>query len=183
MNGLYDFLVKVDWQTAFVPQQSLLEIFLRGTLMYLAMFALLRIFRRQAGSLSIADLLVIVVIADAAQNGMAGESKSVTEAVCLIGTIIFWDFLLDWLGFSSKAMQKILEPETLPVIEDGKFVRRNMRKELITEEEIESQMRLQGIEKIEDVKSACLESDGNFSFIKKDGGEVQKKSKKPEVLG
>lgn len=183
MNGLSDILFKVDWQTAFVPQQSLLEIFLRGSLMYLAMFALLRIFRRQAGSLSIADLLVIVVIADAAQNGMAGESKSVTEAVLLIGTIILWDFLLDWLGFSSKTMQKILEPETLKVIENGRFLRRNMRRELITEEEITGQMRLQGIERVEDVKTACLESDGNFSFIKKDGGEAQNKPNKPEVLG
>lgn len=65
----------------FVPQQSVLEVFLRGTIMYLGMFALLRIFRRQAGSLGIADLLVIVVIAYAAQNGMAGDSKSITEAL------------------------------------------------------------------------------------------------------
>ena len=58
--------------------------------MYVGMFALLRIFRRQAGAVGIADLLVIVVIADAAQNGMAGESKSVTEALLLIATIILW---------------------------------------------------------------------------------------------
>jgi uncharacterized membrane protein YcaP (DUF421 family) len=172
-----DWLYKVDWQTVFVPQESLLEIFIRGSIMYLVMFALLRIFRRQTGSLSIADLLVIVVIADAAQNGMAGDSKSITESVLLIGTIIFWNILIDWLGFKSKFFEKIVEPEKIQVIENGKLLRRNMRKEFITEEEVESQMRQNGIEDVSEVKTACLESDGYFSFIKKDDADEQSNSK------
>ena len=179
MNDFFDKLLRVDWQSVFVPTESLLEIIIRGTIMYLAIFALMRIFRRQAGSFSIADLIVVVVIADAAQNGMAGDSKSVTEALLLIGTIIFWDFFLDWLGFKSKFFRKILEPEKLKVIEDGKFLRENMRKEMITGEELSSQMREQGIEDLAEVKVAYLESDGHFSFIKKDGEpEVNSKSNK-----
>ena len=77
-------ILNIDWRSVFVPTESVLEVILRGTIMYVGMFALLRIFRRQAGAIGIADLLVIVVIADAAQNGMAGESKSVTEALLLI---------------------------------------------------------------------------------------------------
>lgn len=171
-------LFQVDWQTVFVPQESLLEIFIRGTIMYLAMFALLRIFRRQAGSVSIADLLVIVIIADAAQNGMAGDSKSVTEALLLISTIIGWDYLLDFLGFKSKLFERILEPEKLKVIENGKYLRRNMRKEMITTDELESQMRQNGIEDISEVKAGYLESDGHFSFIKKGDGEQKSTAKK-----
>ena len=170
-------IFSVDWQTVFVPTESLLEIFIRGTIMYLAMFALLRIFRRQAGSFSIADLLVIVVIADAAQNGMAGESKSVTESLLLITTIVLWDFFLDWLGFKSKIFERMLEPEKLMVIEDGRFLRRNMRKEMVTTGEVESQMRQSGIEDVSEVKIACLESDGHFSFIKKETGGEQTNSK------
>ena len=173
---------EIDWQSVFVPTESILEVILRGTIMYLVMFTLLRIFRRQAGSIGIADLLVIVVIADAAQNGMAGDSKSVTEAVLLIGTIILWDFFLDWLGFKSKFFERIVEPEPLPIIEDGRLLRQNMKSEMITYDELKSQMRQQGIEDIGDVKKACLESDGHFSFIKKDEtGEVQSnpKDKKP----
>ncbi|CAN5594462.1 hypothetical protein BH10ACI3_BH10ACI3_06420 [soil metagenome] len=89
-----DKIFAIDWHSMFVPTESLLEILIRGTIMYLAMYFLLRIFRRQAGSVGIADLLVIVVIADAAQNGMAGDSKSITEAVILITTIVLWDFSL-----------------------------------------------------------------------------------------
>src|SRR6188768_2657236 len=106
-------LFKVDWQSMFVPTESLIEVFVRGTIMYLAMYTLLRIFRRQSGSVGIADLLVIVVIADAAQNGMAGDSKSITEAGLLILTIVLWDYLLDWLGFRSKFFKKIIDPEEL----------------------------------------------------------------------
>ena len=74
------------------------------------MYFLLRIFRRQSGSIGIADLLVIVVIADAAQNGMAGDSKSITEALILISTIIFWDFFFDWLGFRFTFISKLVDP-------------------------------------------------------------------------
>jgi len=63
----------------FVPTESIAEIFVRGTLMYLGMYFILRIFRRQSGAIGVADLLVIVVIADAAQNGMAGDSRSITD--------------------------------------------------------------------------------------------------------
>jgi uncharacterized membrane protein YcaP (DUF421 family) len=146
--------------------------------MYLAIFVLLRIFRRQAGSFSIADLIVIVIIADAAQNGMAGDSKSVTESLLLIGTIIFWNYFLDWLGFQSKFFRRILDPEKLQVIEDGKFLRENMRRELITTDELMSQMRESGIEHVSDIKTAHLESHGRFSFIKKNDDKAGRNPKK-----
>ena len=95
----------------FVPTGSILEVLIRGTIMYLGMFALLRVCRRQAGAVGTADLLVIVAIADAAQNGMAGESKSLTEALMLVSVIVLWDWAFDWLGFRSQFAAKMLEPE------------------------------------------------------------------------
>jgi uncharacterized membrane protein YcaP (DUF421 family) len=166
----------------FVPTESVLEIFIRGTIMYLVMFALLRIFRRQAGSIGIADLLVIVVIADAAQNGMAGDSKSITEAVLLISTIVSWDYFLDWLGYKSEFADRILSPKPLSVIKNGKMLRQNMKKEMITEDELMSQLREHGIEDIETVKSACLESDGHFSFIEKEKRRTKSNEKKEKTV-
>ncbi len=182
MNDFFDKLLNVDWRSVFVPTESLLEIVIRGTIMYLAIFALMRIFRRQSGSFSVADLIAVVIIAEAAQGGMSDDAKSVTEALLLIGTIVFWDFFLDWLGFKSKFFRKFIEPEKLKVIEDGRLLRENMRKEMITTEELNSQMREQGIEDIAEVKVAHLESDGHFSFIKKDGEtEGNKKSNETAV--
>ena len=54
---------------------------------FLLILAGFRIFRRDAGSLSVSDLLVVVLIADAAQNGMAGEYRSLTEGAIVVGTI------------------------------------------------------------------------------------------------
>ena len=158
----------------FVPTESLIEIFIRGTLMYLGMFALLRIFRRQAGAVGIADLLVIVVIADAAQNGMAGDSKSITEAILLIITIVGWNYVLDFLHDKSDFFRRLLEPKEILLIDNGKLMRRNMQKEMITYDELTSQLRQQGIEKISEVKRCCLESNGHFSIIQKDKGAGDK---------
>jgi len=147
--------------------------------MFFAMYTLLRVFRRQSGSVGIADLLVIVVIADAAQNGMAGDSKSVTEAILLITTIVLWDWFFDWLGFRSEFFSRILEPQGLILVKNGRFIRRNMDKELITEEDLWSQLRQQGIEDISEVKQVILESNGHFSVITKDdAGKKQVSNKK-----
>jgi uncharacterized membrane protein YcaP (DUF421 family) len=158
-------LLNIDWHSMFVPTGSIFEIVIRGTIMYIGMFVLLRVFRRQAGAVGIADLLVIVVIADAAQNGMAGDSKSITEAMILIATIVVWDYVLDWLGFSSVWFGRVLAPRELMLIEDGLMIRKNMRKEMITEEELMSQLRQQGIEDVASVKRCYLESNGHFSVV------------------
>ena len=72
---------------------------MRGSLMYLVLFLLLRVLIRRRWALSMTDLLLIVLIADAAQNGMAGEYRSISEGVVLCGTIVGWSLLLDWLAF------------------------------------------------------------------------------------
>jgi uncharacterized membrane protein YcaP (DUF421 family) len=149
----------------FVPTGSIAEVLIRGTIMYLGMFALLRIFRRQAGAIGIADLLVIVVIADAAQNGMAGESKSITEALLLISTIVGWDWIFDWLGFKSPLWKRILEPRPLLMIENGTIHTKNLEKEMLTEDDLRSQLREQGVEDVALVRKCYLESNGHFSVL------------------
>jgi uncharacterized membrane protein YcaP (DUF421 family) len=76
-----------------------------------------------------------------------------------------------------------LEPKKLKLIEKGRFLRHNMRKELITEEELTRQMREQGIKEVGEVETARLESDGHFSFIRKDSGELQKDPKAEKPVG
>jgi uncharacterized membrane protein YcaP (DUF421 family) len=160
-------LLQIDWHSVFVPTVHLAEIFLRGTVVYLFLFFLLRILRREAGALGISDLLVVVLIADAAQNAMASEYKSITEGVVLVATIAFWDYSLDWLGYRFPKIQRILRPAPLILIKDGRMIRQNMRKEMITEEEMMGLLREQGIEHVTDVKKCYLEGDGHISVIKK----------------
>jgi uncharacterized membrane protein YcaP (DUF421 family) len=103
-------LPQVDWRSIFVPSLHLGEIFLRGTVVYLFLFIILRVLRREAGAIGIADLLVVVLIADAAQNAMASEYKSVTEGAVLILTIAGWDYFLNWLGYRFPGFERLLRP-------------------------------------------------------------------------
>jgi uncharacterized membrane protein YcaP (DUF421 family) len=125
-------ILKIDWQSLLVPTVSLLELVARGSVMYLAILAALRLFRREAGALGTADLLVIVLVADAAQNAMASQYGSITEGIVLVATIFVWNYLLDWLAFRYRWVHRLLHPAPLALIEDGHIRPRNLRSEMLT---------------------------------------------------
>ena len=174
----------IDWHEVFIPTKSILEIVLRGTFTYIMLFLILRfLLKRQTGVIGVADLLVIVLIADATQNAMASEYKSVTEGTVLVLTIVFWNFAIDWLGYRFPAFQRLTRPPPLPLIEDGKMLRRNMQKEMITTEELNSQLRQQGIEHCSEVKKAFIEGDGSISVIRKDKAETGQETGSLKEIG
>lgn len=162
-----EHIIGLNWHDLFVPNTSLAEVMLRGTVIYLLLFFLMRYMRREAGQIGIADVLIVVVIADAAQNGMAGPYNSITEGIVLILTISFWDFALDWLGYNIPAFGKLIHPKPLPLVKDGRLLIRNMRSELITREELHSRLREEGIEDIREVRRCYMEGDGRISIIRK----------------
>jgi uncharacterized membrane protein YcaP (DUF421 family) len=156
----------MDWKSLLSLDIPLLEIIVRGTVMYIALFILLRmVLKRQAGGLGMTDLLLITLIADASQNAMAGEYRSLPAGIILVATILFWSYALDWIGYRLPWFGRLIEPPPLPLIRDGKLLRRNMRRELVTEEELQSQVRLQGLEDVKQVRTANMESDGQISII------------------
>lgn len=159
-------LAAPDWHSIFTPSVSLGELVLRGTIMYLFIFALMRIFRREAGTLSIPDLLVVVLVADAAQNGMSSEYRSVTEGVVLVATIFFWNYALDWLAYRSPGIKRLIQPQPLPLIKDGVILRGNLKSELLSVADLLSQLREHGIDDPRVVKRCYIESDGRLSVVK-----------------
>ena len=159
---------EIDWHELFVPQAPLAGVIVRGTLTYLMLFLILRfLLKRQTGVIGTADLLVVVLVADAAQNAMAAEYKSITEGGLLVLTIVFWNYAVDWLGYRFPAFQRFIRPPPLPLIKDGQMIFRNMRQEKITEEELNSQLRQQGIESCDKVAEAFIEGDGRISILKR----------------
>ncbi|TYB35401.1 DUF421 domain-containing protein [Micromonospora sp. AP08] len=160
-----------DWQRLLVPDTPLWEIALRGSVIYLVLFFLLRVLlKRESGSTGVTDLLVIVLIADAAQNGMSNDYTSITDGVLLVAVIIGWAYLLDLMAYRWPAVARIVQPGSLVLVRDGRVLRRNMRRELVTDEELHSQLRQQGVERLGDVKEVRMESQGQFSVIPRDGG-------------
>jgi len=162
-------LFTINWATTFTPTQPLLETVLRGTILYLALVLLLRVaLKRQAGQLGMTDLLVLVLLGDASQNAMAGSYTSVTDGLLLVLTLVFWSYALNWLGYRYRPIAWLLTPRPLPVVRDGRMLRRNMRRELITDDELMSQLRLQGVDDIAGVREASVEGDGRVSVITRD---------------
>jgi uncharacterized membrane protein YcaP (DUF421 family) len=160
--------VSLDWGEMFGISVSPLELIIRGTAMYLFLFVVFRVVvRRRVGAVGMADILILVIIADAAQNGMSGEYKSFTEGAILIGTIIGWNVLIDWLNFRVPALRNWLEPPPMLLIRDGRILHRNLRHEFVTEDELKSKLREKGVKDYSEVAEAHMESDGTVSVIKR----------------
>lgn len=171
-------LFSVDWHKLFVPSTSIAELVIRGTLVYLLLFWILNFLpNRQIGAVGIADLLVVILFANAAQNAMSSDYTSVIDGFILVLTIIFWSYFLNWLGFRFHWIQRLITPPPLPLVENGRMIHRNMRRELITQEELMIQLRKQGIEDLTKVKRAYMEPDGSISVIAKEVRSAQGVSK------
>lgn len=164
-----DWLVGFDWKEIFIPHTSLLEIFVRGTIMYLALFTLLRITnRRGRGGIGTTDVLVIVLIADAAQNGMAGDYTSIPDGVLLVVVIVGWSVLLDWIAFKSPVIAGFVKPPPRPLYRNGRLLTRNMSREYITEDELMEQLRIKGVHSLDQVDTVLLEGEGEVSVVRKE---------------
>jgi uncharacterized membrane protein YcaP (DUF421 family) len=156
-----------DWHAIFLPSLPLAEVVVRGTLVYMALFLMLRVLpKRELGSIGAADLLMLVLIADAVQNAMGADYRSVTEGVVLVATILFWSLAIDWLDHRFPGLHLVTSAPLL-LIRNGRVMRRNLEKERITEQELLSQLRQHGFEKPDEVSKAYIEGDGKMSIIRR----------------
>jgi uncharacterized membrane protein YcaP (DUF421 family) len=163
----------IEWGEMLRPDVPILELFIRGTAVYLVAFVLLRTFKRESGSTATTDLLVLVLIADAAQNGMSKDYQSLTDGLFLVATIVFWSLTIDAISYRWGWAEKIAKPKPVLLIEGGRFNRRNMRRELVTEGELRSELRKRGVHDLADVDSVQMEPDGEISVVPKEeaGGD------------
>jgi len=156
-----------DIGAALTPDVSILETVIRGLITYFSILVLLRVvLRGKTSAVTVSDLLVLVLIADAAQNAMAAQYNSITNGVVLVATIVFASFSVDWLAFHFARVQQFVHPERKPLVVDGRVIRRTLREELMTEQELMTQLRLNGVEDLVEVKAAYLEGNGEVSVIK-----------------
>lgn len=112
------------------------------------------VLKRQAGGIGTTDLLVLVLLAEVAGKSFAADYNSVPEGGVLVITILFWSYVLDWVGYHFPAVKRFLRAPTLVLIENGKILRKNMKAELVTMEELMAQLREKGIEDCE--SAGCL---------------------------
>ena len=108
---------------------------------------------------------------------MSGEYKSVSEALVLVGTIAFWNYVIDWLSFRYPWFARFAAPRVVPLVRHGHLLAANLSREMVTVEELTSQLRQNGIERLEDVRHAFLEADGHLSVIKVSSSDPVRKNK------
>lgn len=162
------WLFNVDWVAIFTPELSVAELLVRGVVMYLIVFVLLRlVLRRQVGGIGTSDILVLVLISEVAGQGFLPESRSVVDAGIVIFVILCCSYAVEWLQFRLPGFERLTREPKLKLIENGRFLRRNMRQEFVTEEELRAQVRKEGLEDCREIKAAYMEADGHISFIKK----------------
>jgi uncharacterized membrane protein YcaP (DUF421 family) len=155
-----------DWQALFIPEVPL-EMLVRGSVMYWFLFLLFRaVIRRRVGAVGISDVLLLVIIADAAQNAMAGEYRSLADGMILVSSIVGWNVLTDWATYRWPALERLLEPPPLMLVRKGRIVHRHLRMEFISEAELRGKLREHGVTDPAEVEAAYMESDGAMSVIR-----------------
>jgi uncharacterized membrane protein YcaP (DUF421 family) len=156
----------LDLRELFLLDVSALELIVRVSAIYLSLLLAMRVIaRRELGAFEAPELLMIILIADGVTTAMTGEYHSITGGLIVAGTLIGWNFLLDWLTYHVPVIERVLRPPSLKLIENGRVLRKNMRREMITMDELQSHLRQQGVEEIAQVKLACMEPDGELSVI------------------
>jgi len=171
----------MDWAWLVDFKVPAWELILRGSAMYWFLFLIFRlVLRRDVGAVGVADVLLVVLVADASQNAMTGGYTSVAEGAVLVATLIGWNLLLDWMAFRFRWAYRLVEPPPLLLIRNGRVLHKHLRSEMMTLAELRGQLRQHGVESFDEVKGAWWESDGQFSVIKRDDERSDAAAKRPK---
>ena len=160
-----------DWVAVLALETPLMELLARGSILYLVLLLFIRVMpRRTGGELATMDLIFVVLIAEAAGRSL-GDYTSMADGVVLVAVMMGWNYLLNALSFHSALARRLLASPPLQVVRDGQLLRRNMRREYLTEDELMDQLRREGIDDVAAVKAAFVEAEGKITVIPKDPRE------------
>jgi len=145
-----------------------MDIVIRAGIAFLFILLLTRIVgRRELNTLEPFDLILLVTIGDLVQQGVTQNDFSVTGMGLAVGTIAMLTVLFSYLSWRFQVLRPVLEGQPLILIEDGKVIEKNLRRNRLTQEEIAAEARNQQIDSFDKVRWAVLETSGKISFIEK----------------
>jgi uncharacterized membrane protein YcaP (DUF421 family) len=125
--------------------------------------------RRELGSLAPFDLILLVVVGDLVQQGVTQSDYSLTGTIIVLATLALLVVASSYLSFRFPPARRILEGEPIVLVEHGRPLMRNLRRERLTIEELLAEARLNQIADLTDVRFAVLETTGQISFVKNSG--------------
>jgi uncharacterized membrane protein YcaP (DUF421 family) len=146
------------------------DLVLRATAVFCFLFLLTRIIgKRELGTLQPFDLMLLIVLGDALQQGMTQDDYSITGAFLIVGTFASLQVFLSWIGYRFPRSRPILEGEPIIVLQDGEPIERNLKRERLTINDITEGARKQGIAHLSQLRYVVLETDGTLSFLQRSG--------------
>ena len=146
-----------------------MDLVLRASVVFIFLLVLTRVIgKRELSSMQPFDLILLIILGDSVQQGLTQDDYSITGAFIAIGTIAVLQVGTSYLSFRFPRLRPVLDGEPIVVIEDGKPIERNLKRERMTLEEVLGEARLQQIGSLDEIQWAVLETSGNISFIKKD---------------
>ncbi len=158
-----------------VPVVPVWEVVLRTAIVYVAVFGLLRVAgKRELGQMSVLDLVVILVIANAVQNAMNGGDNSLTDGLVAAATLVVLNVAVTRLGQRFPFFARLVAEHPTLLLQDGEVIQAHLDRENVSREEIEMAAREHGIDDLAQVSAAILEVDGSISVIPRTGGEIHR---------
>jgi uncharacterized membrane protein YcaP (DUF421 family) len=147
-----------------------MDLVLRTVVIFFFILLMTRIVgRRELSSMEPFDLIVLVVIGDLVQQGVTQDDYSVTGALLVVATLALLTVLVSYMSYRFRPLRPVLSGDPIVLVEDGRPIDRNLRRERITLDELAAAARLQQVESISDVRFAVLETNGQISFIPRKG--------------
>ena len=145
-----------------------MDIVLRSIFLFGLLLVITRVIgRRELSTLEPFDLILLIVLGDAVQQGLTQDDYSVTGAVLVIGSIAVLQVCVSYLSFRFRRLRPILEGEPIVLVQAGDVIERNLKRERLTHDELAVAARKQQIETLDKVEWAILETSGEITFIEK----------------
>jgi uncharacterized membrane protein YcaP (DUF421 family) len=147
-----------------------MDIVLRAVVVFTFLLVLTRVIgRRELSSLQPFDLILLIILGDAVQQGLTQDDYSLTGSLLAVGTIAVLQVFVSWISYRFPRTRPIIEGVPIVVVQDGRPIEDNLKRERLDIDEIAEAARQEGIAHIADVQWAVLETTGKLSFIKKSG--------------
>jgi uncharacterized membrane protein YcaP (DUF421 family) len=145
-----------------------MDIVLRGIVVFAFLYALMRIMgRRELSTFEPFDLILLIILGDAVQQGLTQDDYSLTGAILAVGTIAAMQVFTSYVNFRFPRIRPLLDGEPVVVVQDGKPIEKNLKRERMTIDDLAESARQQGIASIEEAAWGVMETTGRISWIKK----------------
>jgi len=141
---------------------------LRALAIYVLVILLIRLSgKRAVGQFTPFDLVMLILLGNAVQNGINGGDNSLTGAAIMATTLIALNYAVAWLTSRSARAERLVEGAPVVIARDGKLFEKVLRREMISSRDFEESLRMNNVEDVSEVELALLETNGSISVVPK----------------